>query len=352
MLAARIHGHGGNEVLRLDEIPIPDRKPGELRIRMIAGGLNRVDLYMRDSGAGITHRLPIILGLDGAGVIEEADAGAPFRAGDPVVIYPGQPCETCEFCRKGEEVLCTKGRIFGEQVDGTFAEFVCAPAGSVVRKPDSLDFVEAASLSVAWLTAWRMVTTKARLQPGETVLIFGIGGSVSLAATQIACALGARTIVTSRDAKKLERARALGAAETIEDVGGGAVVDRVMELTQNRGVDVVIENVGKAVWPAAMRSLVRGGRLITCGATTGDDPSADLRRLFIRQLQVFGSTLGNRSEMANMIGFIAERGLKPHIDQVFALADIAAALDRLDSGRQFGKIGLAIGEPSSASRFD
>ena len=136
MLAARIHGHGGNEVLRLDEIPIPDRKPGELRIRMIAGGLNRVDLYMRESGAGITHRLPIILGLDGAGVIEEADAGAPFRAGDPVVIYPGQPCETCEFCRKGEEVLCTKGRIFGEQVDGTFAEFVCAPAGSVVRKPE------------------------------------------------------------------------------------------------------------------------------------------------------------------------------------------------------------------------
>jgi len=344
MLAARIHGHGGNEALRLDEIPTPERKPGEALIRMVAGGLNRVDLYMRNSGAGITHRLPIILGLDGAGVIEEADEGSSFRAGDPVVVYPGQPCETCEFCRKGEEVLCTRGRIFGEQVDGTFAEYVCAPIGSAMRKPPSLDFLQAASLSVAWLTAWRMVVTKARLRKGETVLIFGIGGSVSLAATQIASALDARTIVTSRDANKLERARAFGADETIQDEGGSSIVDRVMEITGKRGVDVVIENIGKAVWPSAMRALVRGGRLVTCGATTGDDPSADLRRLFIRQLQIFGSTLGNRSEFADMTGFIAEKDLKPHIDEVFALSDIAAGLDRLDSGRQFGKIGLAIGD--------
>jgi NADPH:quinone reductase-like Zn-dependent oxidoreductase len=343
MLAARIHGHGGNEVLRLDDIPVPARKPGEALVRMVAGGLNRVDLYMRNSGAGVTHRLPIILGLDGAGVIEEADQGVPFRAGDRVVVYPCQPCETCEFCRKGEEVLCARGRIFGEQVDGTFAEFVCAPVGSLMRKPESLDFLQAASLSVAWLTAWRMIVTKARLERGETVLIFGVGGSVSLAATQIASAFGARTIVTSRDAEKLERARAFGADEAIEDLGGN-IVDRVMELTDRRGVDVVIENVGKAVWPSAMRSLVRGGRLVTCGATTGDDPSADLRRLFIRQLQVLGSTLGNRAEFADMIGFIEEKRLVPHIDAVFALADIHSALDRLESGRQFGKIGLAISD--------
>ena len=296
---------------------------------MIAGGLNRVDLYMRNSGAGITHRLPIVLGLDGAGVIEEADESAPYRAGDPVVIYPGQPCETCEFCRKGEEVLCARGRIFGEQVDGTFAEFVCAPVGSVMRKPEPLDFVRAASLSVAWLTAWRMIATKARLEPGELVLIFGVGGSVSLAATQIASAIGARTIVTSRDATKLERARKFGAAETVHDTGGN-VVDRVMEITGKRGVDVVIENVGKAVWPSAMRALVRGGRLVTCGATTGDDPSADLRRLFIRQLQIFGSTLGTRAEFTELLGFIEEKRLIPHIDAVFPLADIHAALDRLE----------------------
>jgi NADPH:quinone reductase-like Zn-dependent oxidoreductase len=343
MLAARIHGHGGNEVLSLDHLPVPGRKGGEVRVRMVAGGLNRVDLYLRNSGAGITHRLPIILGLDGAGVIEEADAGSAFRAGDPVVIYPVQPCGTCEFCRRGEEVLCTRARIFGEQVDGTFAEFVCAPEGSVLRKPESLDFLQAASLSVAWLTAWRMIKTKARLKPGETVLIFGIGGSVSLAAMQIASAMGARTIVTSRDAAKLERARRLGAAETIHDVGG-IIVDRVMALTEARGVDVVIENVGKAVWPAAMRALVRGGRLVTCGATTGDDPSADLRRLFIRQLQIFGSTLGTRAEFAAVLDFIALKGLKPYIDEVFPLAAIHAGLDRLESGRQFGKIGLAIGE--------
>ena len=342
MLAARIHGHGGAEVLRVDEIPIPERKRGEVLIRMMAGGLNRVDLYMRASGGGITHRLPIILGLDGAGVIEEADEASPFHPGDPVVIYPGQPCGACEFCREGEEVLCLRGRIFGEQVDGTFAEFVSAPAMSVMRKPDALDFLQAASLSVAWLTAWRMIMTKARLLPGETVLIFGIGGSVSLAAMQIASSLGARAIVTSRDEKKLERARAFGAAEVIHDRGVAAILDEVMKITDRRGVDVVIENVGKAVWGAAMRSLVRGGRLVTCGATTGDDPPADLRRLFIRQLQVLGSTLGNRSEFAAMAAFIESRGIKPHIDAVFPLRDLDAALDRLESGRQFGKIGLQI----------
>jgi NADPH:quinone reductase-like Zn-dependent oxidoreductase len=187
-----------------------------------------------------------------------------------------------------------------------------------------------------------MIMTKARLLSGETVLIFGIGGSVSLAALQIASALGARTIVTSRDAMKLERARAFGAAEVVHDKGAAAIVERVMEITDKRGVDVVIENVGKAVWGAAMRSLVRGGRLVTCGATTGDDPPADLRRLFIRQLQVLGSTLGNRSEFAAMIDFIGERRLKPHIDEVFPLRDIAKGLDRLESGRQFGKIGLEI----------
>jgi NADPH:quinone reductase-like Zn-dependent oxidoreductase len=344
MIAARIHGHGGNEVVWLDELPIPERKPGELLIRMAAGGLNRVDLYMRNSGAGVTHRLPITLGLDGAGVVVEADAGSAFRADDPVVIYPGQPCETCEFCKKGEEVLCTRGKIFGEQVDGTFAQFIAAPQGSVVRKPEGLDFVQGASLSVAWLTAWRMVVTKARLRSGETALIFGIGGSVSLAAAQIAGAIGARALVTSRDPAKLARMNDFGAAGTILDEGGAAILDRVMALTDRRGVDVVIENVGKAVWPIAMKALTRGGRLVTCGATTGDDPSADLRRLFIRQLTVFGSTLGNRAELRDLIAFIGEKKLTPHIDETFALKDIAKALDRLESGRQFGKIGLTIAD--------
>ena len=307
MLAARIHGHGGNEVVRLDELPPPERKRGELRLRMVAGGLNRVDLYMRDNGQGITHQLPIILGLDGAGVVEEADAGSAYRAGNPVVVYPARSCGRCEFCRKGDEILCLSALVLGEQIDGVFAGFVCAPEDSVFRKPADLDFFQAASLSVAWITAWRMVRTKAQLKEGETALIFGIGGSVSLAATQIASAIGARTIVTSRDATKLERARAFGAAETILDAGSN-VFEQVMVLTKGRGVDVVIENVGKAVWPAAMRSLVRGGRLVTCGATTGDDPSADLRRLFIRQLQIFGSTLGTRAEFKAMIDFIAKQG--------------------------------------------
>ena len=343
MLAARIHGHGGNEVLRLDDVPVPQRRPGEVLIRMKAGGLNRVDLYMRNSGAGITHALPLQLGLDGAGVVEAADPGSKFRAGDAVVVYPGQPCEQCAFCLKGEEVLCTRGKIFGEQVDGTFADYLVAPERTLVPKPDTLDFVQAASLSVAWLTAWRMVVTKAQLKAGETALIFGIGGSVSLAATQIAAALGARALVTSRDPAKLARMAPYGAAETILDEGGSSVLDRVMALTDRRGVDVVIENVGKAVWPTAMKALVRGGRIVTCGATTGGDPSADLQRLFIRQLTIMGSTLGNRAELRDLIAFIAGNKLTPHIDRTFQLADIGAGLDYLESGKQFGKIGLAIG---------
>jgi NADPH:quinone reductase-like Zn-dependent oxidoreductase len=251
----------------------------------------------------------------------------------------------------GEEILCLSALVLGEQIDGVFAGFVSAPEDAVFRKPANLDFLQAASLSVAWITAWRMLRTKARLKEGETALIFGIGGSVSLAATQIASAIGARTIVTSRDATKLERARTFGAAETILDAGG-AVFEKVMALTKGRGVDVVIENVGKAVWPAAMRSLVRGGRLVTCGATTGDDPSADLRRLFIRQLQIFGSTLGTRTEFKAMIEFIADKGLKPYVDEVFALRDICLAFDRLESGSQFGKLGLSIGEPPTAPRHD
>jgi NADPH:quinone reductase-like Zn-dependent oxidoreductase len=195
---------------------------------------------------------------------------------------------------------------------------------------------------VAWLTAWRMICTRAQIKPWETVLIFGIGGSVSLAALQILHAMGIRTIVTSRDETKLEKAAALGADEIVT-TGDDDFVRRIMVLTGGRGVDVVFENVGKAVWPLAMKALVRGGRIVTCGATSGDDPSADLRRLFIRQLQVIGSTLGNRSEFSDLLAFVGQNNLQPHIDSEFPIDNLHHALDRLESGQQFGKIGIRIG---------
>ncbi len=207
MKAAFLIGHGGNEVVTVGERPMPRRKPSEILVRMKAATVNRVDLYMRDSGAGITHTLPQIMGVDGAGVIEEADSSA--LIGRRVTLDPGIVCGRCEFCTHGEPVLCVKMSLLGEHRDGTMAEFVCVPAENGLPVPDSLDFAQAAALGVNYLTAWRMLFTKAGLRQGETVLVFGIGGGVSLAALQIAKAAGARSLVTSRSEWKLERARGL-----------------------------------------------------------------------------------------------------------------------------------------------
>ena len=342
MKAAYLTGHGGNEVVTVGERPLPQRAPGEVRVRLHAATLNRVDLYMRDSGAGITHSIPQTMGVDGAGVIDEVGADEPtLRPGQRVLLYPGVACGRCEFCLRGDDVLCTRYQLLGEHRDGTFAEYVCAPARNAVPLPDDWSFAEGAALGVNHLTAWRMLVTQACLQPWETVLVFGIGGGVSLAGLQLAKALGARVIVTSRHADKLAQARALGADHVI-DSSQEDVAKAALAATGGRGVDVVFENVGEAVWPAAMKALVRGGRLVTCGATSGDQPGADLRRLFIRQLQVLGSTLGNLSELHELLAFCQRHGVRPVIEQSYALDDVHAALSRLESGEQFGKIALAI----------
>ncbi|KAA5614195.1 zinc-binding dehydrogenase [Rhodovastum atsumiense] len=342
MRAITITGHGGNEVVAIGERPVPVRRRGEVLVKVHGSGLNRVDLYMRDSGAGITHRLPQIMGLDAAGtVVDLDDEERCLSSGQAVVIHPGIGCGRCEFCLRGEHVLCTRMQFLGEHRDGTLADYVCVPAGNVFPMPQALDFIEAAALGVAPVTAWRMVFTKAQLRPWETVLIFGIGGAVSLSALQFAKVIGARVIVTSRDPAKLARAVELGADATI-DGAKEDIATRTLELSGGRGVDVVIENVGEAVWPSALKSLVRGGRIVTCGATSGDRPSADLRRLFIRQLQVFGSTHGTFAEFRDLLA-LCERGLfRPVIDSRLGFVDVHAGLDRLEAGRQFGKIGIEI----------
>lgn len=231
--------------------------------------------------------------------------------------------------------------LLGEHRDGTFAQYVSVPARNVFPMPAGLSFAEAAALGVNHLTAWRMLFSKARLKAWETVLVFGIGGGVSLAALQLAKRVGARVLVTSRDRQKLMRASKLGADHTI-DGSTQDIAKAVMAATDGRGVDVVIENVGAAVWSSAMKSLVRGGRLVTCGATTGDQPPADLRRIFIRQLQIFGSTHGELGEFQDLCGFVEQTGLKPVIDREYPLDQVHDALDRLESGAQFGKVVLRI----------
>ena len=343
MKAAFITGHGGNEVVEVRDCAQALRQPGEVLIRVEAATLNQVDLYMRNSGAGITHQLPQIMGLDAAGVVEAVDAGeTQLKVGQQVVVHPGISCGRCEFCQRGEGVLCTKMQLLGEHRNGTFAQWISVPARNVFPMPQGLDFAQAAAMGVNYLTAWRMLFTKARLKPWETVLVFGVGGGVSLAAMQLARAIGARVIVTSREDAKLERALAMGAAHGINSQTQD-VAKAVLAYTGGRGVDVVIENVGEAVWGMAMKSLVRGGRLVTCGATTGDQPPADLRRIFIRQLQILGSTHGDLSEFADLLSFVAQRGIVPVIDSEFPLDRIHEALSRLESGQQFGKVALKLG---------
>ncbi|MDM0112285.1 zinc-binding dehydrogenase [Variovorax sp. J22R133] len=345
MKAVFITGHGGNEVVAIGERPMPSRGPGDVLVRMQAATVNRVDLYMRDSGAGIRHALPQIMGLDGAGVVEEVDADDPLlKPGQQVVLHPAIVCGRCEFCRRGEGVLCNAVQYLGEHRDGTLAEYVSVPARNVFPMPAALSHAEAAALGVTHLTAWRMLFTKGQLKPWQTVLIFGVGGGVSLAALQLAKLAGARAIVTSRDDAKLQRAVHMGADHAINGQSQD-VAREVMALTEGRGVDLVIENVGAAVWASAMKSLVRGGRLVTCGATSGDQPQADLRRIFIRQLQILGSTLGDFDEFAALLAWSERHALRPVIDAVYALEQAHAALDHLASGEQFGKIAIRIGSP-------
>ena len=341
MQAIYIDGHGGNEVVHVGERPTPGRKTGEVLIRMQASTLNQVDLYMRNSGAGITHQLPQNMGIEGFGHVAECDADSGFQVGDAVIIHPAISCGVCEFCERGDDVLCTRISFVGEHRDGAWSEWLCVPQHNVMAAPAYLSATEAAALAVTHLTAWRMVVTQGQLKPGQTVLVFGIGGGVSVAALQLAQAMGARVIVTSRHAHKLERALAMGAAHGIHTPDQD-IVQRVMSFTEGRGVDLVIENIGEAVWGAAMKSLVRGGRLVTCGATSGDQPAADLRRIFIRQLQILGSTLGNRHELQALLAFCEAHQLRPVIDKIFAMQEVHDALDMLSNAEQFGKIALKL----------
>jgi NADPH:quinone reductase-like Zn-dependent oxidoreductase len=232
-------------------------------------------------------------------------------------------------------------RLLGEHCDGTFTEWLSVPVQNLLPAPKGLTMVQAAALGVNHLTAWRMLFSKAQVVAGETVLIFGVGGGVSLAAFQLAHAAGLRTIVTSRSDEKLRRTAELGADHTINSASQD-VVRTVMDITQGRGVDVVIENIGGDSWPLAMKSLRRGGRLVTCGATQGDQPGADLRRIFIRQLQILGSTLGDIHEFAALLRCVEQNRIQPVIDSEFAMDDVHQALARLESGEQFGKVGLRL----------
>lgn len=344
MRGLTISAHGGLEqiVYRDDLTPPELRAEGDVRIRMRAAALNHLDLFLLRGLPGVTITAPWILGADGMGVVESVGSAVTSVAvGDTVVINPGISDRTCEYCKAGEQPLCLRFGILGEHHPGTMAELVVVPAANVLVIPRHSDPASAAAFTLATLTAYRMLVTRAQVRAGERVLIWGIGGGVAIACLQIAKLLGAHVTVTSGSDDKLARAVALGADDTINH--RGVDVGREMRArTGKKGVDVVVDSVGEATWAQSLGALGRQGRLVTCGGTSGPTVTTDVRKLFWNQWSILGSTMGNDAEFAAVVEHFRAGRLLPPIDMVYDLADGRAAFERLEAGGQFGKVVLRL----------
>jgi NADPH:quinone reductase-like Zn-dependent oxidoreductase len=337
MKATRFHEHGGPEVLRYDEAPDPPDSPGRALVRVRACALNHLDIWQRRGIPRVRIPLPHISGSDVSGELLDSGGGG-IRAGTRVLIQPGLNCGNCPRCREHRENLCPSYDVLGLQSDGGYAEMISVPIGNLVPIPDHVGFVEAAAFPLTFLTAWHMLVTLARVRPGEVVLVLAGGSGVGQAAIQVARLQGARVLATAGPSK-LEQTRALG-AEAVFDHYASDFGREVRGLTDGRGVDVVVEHVGKATWDRSVRALANGGRLVTCGATTGADASLDLRHLFARQLSFLGSYMGTKGELLEVATHFFAGRLTPVIDVVMPLAEAAAAQMRLEARAQFGKIVL------------
>jgi NADPH:quinone reductase-like Zn-dependent oxidoreductase len=344
MQAAVIRRHGGPEVVGVEDVPAPTAGPGEVVIEVKAAALNHLDLWVAKGGRAELP-MPHILGSDAAGVIVEVGRGAHgLVVGQPVMVNCGLSCGHCEFCLRGEQSQCADFGIVGLNRPGTFAQRLAVPAANVAGKPEHLDWAEAAALSLAHLTAWRMVFNRGQLRPGETVLIHGIGGGVALAALQWAKFIQSQAIVTSSSPEKLGRAKLLGADAGINYRQTPDVAAEVRKLTAQRGVDLVIDTVGAATLQASLHAARRGGRIVTCGVTTGPQAAADLRAIYWNQLSLLGSTLGSHEDYRRMVRAVSDGKLEPVLDCTMPLAQARAALERMAAGEQFGKIVLRLDE--------
>ena len=340
MRAVRFHEHGGPGVLRYEEAPDPVPEPGGALVRVRACALNHLDLWQRRGIERVRIPLPHISGSDVAGeVVEPGRSG--LAAGARVMIHPGVGCGRCRACASGRDNECPSYGVLGYQTDGGYAQLVAVPPDSLVPLPAGTGFVEAAAFPLTFLTAWHMLVGRAGVKAGEDVLVLAAGSGVGQAAVQIAKLHAARVIATAGTGEKLARARDLG-ADAVVNHHTDDVPRRVRELTDGRGVDVVVEHVGQATWDRSMRCLARGGRLVTCGATTGPQAALDLRFLFGRQLSLLGSYMGRRGELLDALPFFLSGRLRPAIDRVYPLGEAAAAQERLEAAGQFGKIVLVI----------
>lgn len=339
MKAIRIHEHGGFDKLRFEDAPDPEiTAPEDVIVKLEAAALNHIDIWVRVGATGMEIPMPHILGADGAGVVVDVGSEVKsLRAGDKVCLYSFIGCGECEFCLSDRDFMCIRVKALGERLDGTYAERVKVAPENCFPIPPYMTFDEAAAFPLVFLTVWRMLVTNARLQPGETLLIVGIGGGVASAALQVGARIGARVIVTSGSDEKIERALALGAAHGINHRQKDYAKE-VQQWTDGRGVDVVVDSVAGEVWQKSLASLGHGGRLVTCGATAGWQPNDDLNAIISKSLKIYGSTLGSREDFRQLLGFLNATQIHPVIDSKFSLNQAADAQRRMEEARQFGKI--------------
>ncbi|HUB08488.1 MAG TPA: zinc-binding dehydrogenase [Myxococcales bacterium] len=340
MKAVVIERHGGGEVLQLRDLSLPALRPSLVRVRVKAVALNHLDLWVRGGLPGLKVAFPHRLGSDVAGVVEEVGSDVQgVEAGSAIVVNPGLSCGRCRECLSGRDNFCRAYAILGEHVSGGYGELLDVPAQNLCPKPAKLSFEEAACIPLTFLTAWQMLVERAALRPGETLLVQAAGSGVGAAAVQIGKLLGARVLATAGSDDKLARARSLGADEILnyekEDFAKAA-----RALTGKRGVDVVFEHVGEKTWSGSLVALAPGGRLVTCGATTGHDARVDLRHLFAKQYSLLGSTMGSKGALFDILAHVDSGRLRPVLDRVLPLEKAADAHHLLEDRAQFGKIVL------------
>ena len=340
MKAVRFHRHGGPEVLQYEEAPEPKPSNDEALVRVKACALNRLDIWARNGLPNVRIPLPHISGSDIAGVVEWVPPEERFlQKGAEVIVNPGIGCGRCDKCLLGIDDQCRFYTIVGYGTDGGYAELVKVPRSNLVPKPEGMSFTEAASFPLVFLTAPHKLLTKARLGPGESVLVLGAGSGVGSAAIQIAKLCGATVIATAGDDGKLSKAKALGADHLINHRSQD-IAEEVRELTGNRGVDLVVHHVRTTTWEKSVKSLAKGGRLVLCGATTGAEVTTDLRYVFNRELTIYGSFMGSKGEVLKVVELFRAGRLKPVVDSTFPLARAGEAQARMEKSQHFGKIVL------------
>jgi NADPH:quinone reductase-like Zn-dependent oxidoreductase len=338
MKAVRIHEFGGSEVLRYEDVPDAKPRKDQVLVRVKACAMNHLDLWVRKGLPGVN--LPHIPGSDVAGeIVEVGEYVTGFKPGQRVLLAPMHFCNHCAKCVAGLQNQCPEFTVLGNRVDGGNCELIAAPAVNVIPIPDSLDFNQAASVSLVFLTAWHMLVGLAGIRQGQTILILGASSGVGIAAIQISKLFHARVITTAGDEKKLEKARGLGADHGINHYQQ-KISEEVKKLTNNEGVDIVVEHVGAATWEQSMKCLKPAGTLVTCGATTGPNASFDLRFLYSRQLSLLGSYMGTMGELYEVLGHVFAGRLKPVVDRTFALKDIRDAHEYIEKSQMFGKVVL------------